>query len=501
MFMPDLPPSAAPRDLLLDDDKLHEECGVFGVFGHEDAAALTALGLHALQHRGQEAAGIVSFNNGRFHAERRLGLVSDHFTQAETLAQLPGSAALGHVRYSTFGGTTLRNVQPLFADLAGGGFACAHNGNITNARHVRNELVRAGAIFQSTNDTETILQLVARSQRGRTVPRLIDALFQIQGAYSLVVLTNKKLIGVRDPLGIRPLVLGKLGDAHILASETCALDMIGASFVREVENGEMLVMTEDGLESHKPFPPALARPCIFEYIYFSRPDSMLGGKNVYACRKAFGRELAKENRAWLAALPPKDTLIVPVPDSGVPAALGFAEASGLPFEYGIIRNHYVGRSFIEPRQAIRQFRVKLKHNINRAYVANKRVILIDDSIVRGTTSLKIVQMMRESGAGEVHLRIGCPPIMHPDFYGIDTPERERLLAANHDIAAMQKHIGVDSLDFLSLDGLYRAMGHAQGRNASVPQYTDHCFTGDYPTPLVDYREQDERQLSLLAESR
>ncbi|MCY4504622.1 MAG: amidophosphoribosyltransferase [Hyphomicrobiales bacterium] len=499
--MPDLPPSAAPRDLLLDDDKLHEECGVFGVFGHEDAAALTALGLHALQHRGQEAAGIVSFNNGRFHAERRLGLVSDHFTQAETLAQLPGSAALGHVRYSTFGGTTLRNVQPLFADLAGGGFACAHNGNITNARHVRNELVRAGAIFQSTNDTETILQLVARSQRGRTVPRLIDALFQIQGAYSLVVLTNKKLIGVRDPLGIRPLVLGKLGDAHILASETCALDMIGASFVREVENGEMLVMTEDGLESHKPFPPALARPCIFEYIYFSRPDSMLGGKNVYACRKAFGRELAKENRAWLAALPPKDTLIVPVPDSGVPAALGFAEASGLPFEYGIIRNHYVGRSFIEPRQAIRQFRVKLKHNINRAYVANKRVILIDDSIVRGTTSLKIVQMMRESGAGEVHLRIGCPPIMHPDFYGIDTPERERLLAANHDIAAMQKHIGVDSLDFLSLDGLYRAMGHAQGRNASVPQYTDHCFTGDYPTPLVDYREQDERQLSLLAESR
>ena len=501
MFMPDLPPSAAPRDLLLDDDKLHEECGVFGVFGHEDAAALTALGLHALQHRGQEAAGIVSFNNGRFHAERRLGLVSDHFTQAETLAQLPGSAALGHVRYSTFGGTTLRNVQPLFADLAGGGFACAHNGNITNARHVRNELVRAGAIFQSTNDTETILQLVARSQRGRTVPRLIDALFQIQGAYSLVVLTNKKLIGVRDPLGIRPLVLGKLGDAHILASETCALDMIGASFVREVENGEMLVMTEDGLESHKPFPPALARPCIFEYIYFSRPDSMLGGKNVYACRKAFGRELAEENRAWLAALPPKDTLIVPVPDSGVPAALGFAEASGLPFEYGIIRNHYVGRSFIEPRQAIRQFRVKLKHNINRAYVANKRVILIDDSIVRGTTSLKIVQMMRESGAGEVHLRIGCPPILHPDFYGIDTPERERLLAANHDIAAMQKHIGVDSLDFLSLDGLYRAMGHAQGRNASVPQYTDHCFTGDYPTPLVDYREQDERQLSLLAESR
>lgn len=493
------PEMSSGRSCLVEHDRLHEECGVFGVFGHEEAAALTALGLHALQHRGQEAAGIVSFDGARFHAERRLGLVSDHFTQPAALAQLPGTAAIGHVRYSTFGGTTLRNVQPLFADLAGGGFACAHNGNITNARHLRNELVRAGAIFQSTNDTETILQLVARSQRGRTVPRLIDALFRVQGAYSLVVLTNKKLVGVRDPLGIRPLVLGQLGDATILASETCALDMIGARFVREVENGEMLVVTEAGLESHKPFPPAMARPCIFEYIYFSRPDSVLGGKNIYACRKAFGRELARESRDWLAALPPKDTLIVPVPDSGVPAALGFAEESGLPFEYGIIRNHYVGRSFIEPRQSIRQFRVKLKHNINRAYIANKRVILIDDSIVRGTTSLKIVQMMRDTGAGEVHMRVGCPPIMHPDFYGIDTPERERLLAANQDIAAMQAHIGVDSLGFLSLDGLYRAMGCREGRRASAPQYTDHCFTGDYPTPLVDYREQDERQLSLLAE--
>ena len=372
-------------------DRLREECGVFGVFGHPDAAALTALGLHALQHRGQEAAGIVSFDGKQFHAERRLGLVSDHFTKASILDRLQGNMACGHVRYSTTGETILRNVQPLFADLAGGGFAVAHNGNLTNALTLRNSLVRDGAIFQSTSDTETILQLVARSDRGNTLSRFTDALFQIEGAYALVVLTNKKLIGARDPLGIRPLILGQLDGHYILASETCALDIIGAQFVREVENGEIVVITEDGLESVKPFPKLAPRPCVFEYIYFSRPDSIIDGKSVYDCRKALGRQLALESAV------PAD-VVIPVPDSGVPAAIGYADQSDIPFELGIIRNHYVGRTFIEPQQSIRAFSVKLKHNANRVHVDGKRVILIDDSIVRGTTSVKIVQMMRDAGA-------------------------------------------------------------------------------------------------------
>ncbi|MEC8578818.1 MAG: amidophosphoribosyltransferase, partial [Pseudomonadota bacterium] len=361
-------------------DRLREECGVFGVFGHPDAAALTALGLHALQHRGQEAAGIVSFDGKQFHAERRLGLVSDHFTKASILDRLQGNMACGHVRYSTTGETILRNVQPLFADLAGGGFAVAHNGNLTNALTLRNSLVRDGAIFQSTSDTETILQLVARSDRGNTLSRFTDALFQIEGAYALVVLTNKKLIGARDPLGIRPLILGQLDGHYILASETCALDIIGAQFVREVENGEIVVITEDGLESVKPFPKLAPRPCVFEYIYFSRPDSIIDGKSVYDCRKALGRQLALESAV------PAD-VVIPVPDSGVPAAIGYADQSDIPFELGIIRNHYVGRTFIEPQQSIRAFSVKLKHNANRVNVDGKRVILIDDSIVRGTTSV------------------------------------------------------------------------------------------------------------------
>ena len=384
-------------------DKLHEECGVFGVYNHPDAAALTALGLHALQHRGQEAAGIVSFDGEKFQSERRLGLVSDNFTKASVIDRLEGTSAIGHVRYSTTGETALRNVQPLFADLAGGGFACAHNGNLTNALTLRNELVHQGAIFQSTSDTETILQLVARSKRGRTIDRLIDALFQIQGAYSLVVLTNKKMIGARDPLGIRPLVLGDLDGSPVLASETCALDIIGAQFVRDVENGEIVVINEDGIESIKPFPQMKPRPCIFEYIYFSRPDSILLGKSVYDCRKNFGAMLAKESYV-------EADVVTPVPDSGVPAAIGFAEHANIPFEMGIIRNHYVGRTFIEPTQLGRQLGVKRKHNPNKAHVTGKRVVLIDDSIVRGTTSVKIVQMMREAGAIEVHMRIACPPI-------------------------------------------------------------------------------------------
>ncbi len=454
---------------------------------------LTALGLHALQHRGQEAAGIVTFDEKQFHAERRMGLVSENFTKQSVLGRLNGESAIGHVRYSTTGGTVLRNVQPLFADLALGGFAIAHNGNLTNALTVRETLVAEGAIFQSTSDTETILQLVAKSKKANTTSRVIDALSQIEGAYALVILTNKKLIGIRDPLGIRPLVIGSLNGKYILTSETCALDIIGAKFVREVENGEIVIITEDGLKSLKPFLPTEPRPCVFEYIYFSRPDSTVGGKNVYECRKSFGRELARE-----ASI--KADIVVPVPDSGVPSAIGYAEAANVPFELGIIRNHYVGRTFIEPQQSIRALSVKLKHNANNVLVDGKRIILVDDSIVRGTTSIKIVQMMRDAGALEVHLRISSPPIKYPDFYGIDTPVQEQLLAANNSLEEMCQFIGADSLAFLSIDGLYRAMGYSDGRNTENPAFTDHCFTGDYPTLLKDQDSKgDLRQLSLLSD--
>ena len=480
-------------DLDLEADRLHEECGVFGIYGHDDAAALTALGLHALQHRGQEAAGIVSFDGQRFQTERRLGLVGDHFTNDKIIDRLKGRGALGHVRYSTTGETILRNVQPLFAELAVGGFAVAHNGNITNGLTLRRQLIAQGAICQSTSDTEAILHLVARSTRSRIVDRFIDGLRALEGAYALVALTNKKLIGARDPLGIRPLILGELSGAHILCSETCALDIIGARFVREVENGEVVVISDEGVESLRPFPRQQARPCIFEYIYFSRPDSMLGGRSIYEVRKAMGEQLAKES-------PVAADVVVPIPDSGVPAALGFSRATGIPFELGIIRNHYVGRTFIEPTQTIRSLGVKLKHNANRAVVKGKRVVLLDDSIVRGTTSVKIVQMMYEAGASEVHMRISSPPIAHPDFYGIDTPEQKALLAANHTLEEMRNFIGVASLAFLSVDGIYRALG-LPGRDNARPQFTDHCFTGDYPTPLTDLGgERGKQQLSLLAEA-
>ena len=476
----------------LDGDTLREECGVFGVFGHPDASALTALGLHALQHRGQEAAGIVSFDGEHFHSERRLGLVGDHFSSEKVMQRLQGEIAIGHVRYSTTGETILRNVQPLFADLWGGGFAIAHNGNLTNAITLRNDLVRAGAIFQSTSDTETILQLIARSQSPRVMERFVDALRQIEGAYALVALTPKKLIGARDPLGIRPLVLGRLNGAPILCSETVALDIIGAEFVREIEPGEIVICTREGIESLRPFPPQKPRPCVFEYIYFARPDSIIDGRSVYNVRKQLGRQLALESH--VAA-----DVVIPVPDSGVPAAIGYATESGIPFELGIIRNHYVGRTFIEPTQHIRQLGVKLKHNANRAIVEGRRIILVDDSIVRGTTSVKIVKMMYEAGATEVHMRIASPPITHPDFYGIDTPEREQLLAARYDLEGMRDYIGVDSLAFISVDGLYRALGHNR-RDQEHPQFTDHCFTGEYPTPLTDMTgEQRTHQLSLLAE--
>ncbi len=480
-------------DFELNADRLREECGVFGIYGHPDAAALTALGLHALQHRGQEAAGIVSFDGERFQTERRLGLVGDHFSSEKVINRLQGSSALGHVRYSTTGETILRNVQPLFAELAAGGLAVAHNGNLTNGLTLRRELIGQGAICQSTSDTEVILHLVARSQKTRIVERYIDALRSLEGAYALVALTNKKLIGARDPYGIRPLILGELNGAYILCSETCALDIIGAKFIREVENGEVVVISDEGIESLRPFPRQPARPCIFEYIYFSRPDSMLGGRSIYDVRKAMGRELAKESAI-------DADVIVPIPDSGVPAAIGFAQETGIPFELGIIRNHYVGRTFIEPTQTIRSLGVKLKHNANRAVVQGKRVVLIDDSIVRGTTSVKIVRMMYEAGAKEVHMRISSPPIKHPDFYGIDTPEQKSLLAATHTMEEMRQYIGVDSLAFLSVDGVYRAVGYP-GRDNARPQFTDHCFTGDYPTHLTDLvGETRKQQLSLLAEA-
>ena len=481
-------------DLDVYADRLREECGVFGIFGHPDAAAITALGLHALQHRGQEACGIVSFDGKRFHSERRLGLVGDTFSERTVIDRLPGNSAVGHVRYSTTGETILRNVQPLFAELEGGGFAVAHNGNLTNGISLRKNLVREGAMMQSTSDTEVILHLVARARRNRFVDRFVEGLRQLEGAYAFVGLTNKKLVGARDPLGIRPLVLGKLDGCPILASETCALDIIGATYVRDVENGEVVVFDEDGAQSHKPFPPMAARPCIFEYIYFARPDSIVGGRNVYDVRKNLGAELARE--AAVAA-----DVVVPVPDSGVPAALGYAQTAGIPYELGIIRNHYVGRTFIQPTQSIRDQGVRLKHSANRAVVSGKRIVLVDDSIVRGTTSRKIVQMMRDAGAAEVHFRISSPPITHPDFYGIDTPDAEKLLTATMDLEGMRKFIGADSLAFLSVDGIYRAMG-LPGRDAAKPQFTDHCFTGDYPTTLTDLGAQDAspRQLSLLAEA-
>ncbi|EGP07996.1 amidophosphoribosyltransferase [Bradyrhizobiaceae bacterium SG-6C] len=478
----------------LNGDTLREECGVFGIFGHPEAAAITALGLHALQHRGQEAAGIVTYDHGRFHSERRLGLVGDTFSRAEVIERLPGNMAVGHVRYSTTGGTILRNVQPLFAELNAGGFAVAHNGNLTNGLSLRRELVRHGTVMQSTTDTEVILHLVAQSKRGRFIERYIEALRAIEGAYALVSLTNKKLVGARDPLGIRPLVLGELDGCPILASETCALDIIGAKYVRDIEPGEVIVFDEHGQEIHKPFPPQPPRPCIFEYIYFARPDSIVGGRSVYEVRKAFGAQLAREN-------PVEVDVVVPVPDSGVPAAVGYSQFSGVPFELGIIRNHYVGRTFIQPTQSVRELGVRMKHAPNRAAIEGKRIILIDDSLVRGTTSKKIVRMMRDAGAKEVHFRLASPPIVNPDYYGIDLPDRGGLLAATHSIEEMREIIGADSLAFLSIDGMYRAMGF-DGRDPANPKFADHCFTGAYPTHLTDQTqvEQQPHQLSLLAEA-
>ena len=462
-------------------DRLKEECGVFGIFNNKDAAALTALGLHALQHRGQEGCGIVTFDKNKFYAERRLGLVGDNFTKEKIIEKLPGNSAIGHNRYSTAGNNLIKNVQPFFADLHLGGVSIAHNGNLSNALHLRKELVKNGSIFQTTSDTETIIQLIAKSKRLKIVDKIIDSLFKIQGGYALTILLNKKLIGIRDPFGIRPLVIGKLKESYVLASETCALDIIGAKFIREVENGEIVIITEHGLESIKPFPKIKERPCIFEYIYFSRPDSIIKNTSFYEYRKKLGAQLAKETHI-------DSDLIVPVPDSGVPAAIGYSEEIKKNVQLGIIRNHYVGRTFIEPTQQIRSLGVKLKHNVNKTLIKNKSVILIDDSLVRGTTSVKIIKMLYDSGAKEVHLRIASPPIKYPDYYGVDTPAKNELLASKLDIEGMRKFINATSLKFLTINGLYKSMGYEK-RNLSYPQFTDHCFTGQYPIEPVDAKNK------------
>ncbi len=478
------------RKLKIFNPKLKEECGIFGISNTKDASALTALGLHALQHRGQEGCGIVTFDGKQYFSEKRFGLVGDNFNKEKILKKLQGDYAIGHNRYSTTGENTLRNIQPFFADTNAGGIGVAHNGNLTNSIFLRKKLVDEGAIFYTTSDTETIVQLIAKSKRTKTIDKIVDAIFQIQGGYALVMLTQTSLIGVRDPFGIRPLVIGKLKNSYVLASETCALDIIGAKFIREVENGEIVLIENNELKSIKPFPPRKVKPCVFEYIYFARPDSMLDGKTVYEHRKNFGSELAKENDI-------DADIVVPVPDSGNAAALGFAQSLNMKFELGLVRNHYVGRTFIEPSQKIRSLGVKLKLNANQSTIQGKRIILVDDSLVRGTTSHKIVKMLYDAGAKEVHVRIACPEIKFPDFYGVDTPTKKELLAANKSNSEICEYIGAKSLKFLSVNGMYRAIGF-DGRNESYPQLTDHYFTGDYPVkPIDELGDNKITQLSLL----
>ena len=473
------------------NSKFKEECGVFGISNAKDASALTALGLHALQHRGQEGCGIVSFDGEKYYSEKRFGLVGDNFNKEKVLNNLKGDYAIGHNRYSTTGNNTLRNIQPFFADTNAGGIGVAHNGNLTNSIYLRNKLVEDGAIFYTTSDTETIVQLIAKSKRSKTIDKVVDAIFQIQGGYALVMLTQTSLIGVRDPYGIRPLVIGKLGTSYVLASETCALDIIGAKFIREVENGEIVLIENNQLSSIKPFPPKKIRPCVFEYIYFARPDSLINKKTAYEHRKNLGKELAKENDI-------DADIVVPVPDSGNAAALGFSQKLKINFEHGLIRNHYVGRTFIEPSQKIRSLGVKLKLNANETTIKNKKIILVDDSLVRGTTSLKIVKMLYDAGAKEVHVRIACPEIKYPDFYGVDTPTKKELLAANKSNDEICDYIGAKSLKFLSINGLYRAIGFDK-RNENYPQLTDHYFTGDYPIkPVDELGDSKITQLSLLS---
>jgi amidophosphoribosyltransferase len=452
------------------DDRFHDECGVFGVFGHEEASKLTYLGLYALQHRGQESAGIVSSDGGELYLHRAMGEVEEIFTPA-VLAELPGNLAIGHTRYSTAGDKALLNAQPIMIDCNKGKVALGHNGNLTNAAEWRRKLEHKGSIFQTNSDTEVIVHLLARSQARNLSGALGDALNQVEGAYSLLVLTTDELIAVRDPRGFRPLNLGKLGDSWLVASETCAFDLLNAQYVREIEPGEMVRISRSGIESIHFAPEKPLQQCIFEHVYFARPDSIIFGRSVNESREALGRTLAKEH-------PANADIVVPVPDSGVPAAVGYALESGIPFRMGLIRNHYIGRTFIEPSQAIRNFGVKLKLNPIRSLIEGQRVVLVDDSIVRGTTSRKIVRMVRESGAKEVHMRISCPPTISPCYYGVDTPTREELIASSSTPEEICKFIGADSLGYISLAGLRRAVSDTQGH------YCTSCYTGVYPTDLV-----------------
>ena len=475
--------------LPFENDKISEECGIFGIFGSPEAHLLTALGLHALQHRGQEATGMVSFDGKQFKAKRGLGHVSENFNAASMkMDELAGYAAIGHNRYSTTGQSEIRNIQPFLTELAFGDFAIAHNGNLTNAERVRGSLIDTGSLFQSTTDTETIIHLIARSKRNKVEERIKEALLQIEGAYALIALVDNMMIGIRDPLGVRPLILGKLNNSYILTSETCALDIIGAEYIRDIEPGEMVLITENIVKSLRISEPLKSRFCIFEYIYFSRPDSVINQKSVYKARKMIGAELARESKV-------SADLVIPVPDSGVPAALGYAQESGIRFEFGIIRNHYIGRTFIQPSQDARSSGVMMKHNANANIICGKDIILVDDSKVRGTTSRKIVKMMREAGAKSVHMRIASPPTTNPCFYGVDTPSKENLIAAQLNLEDIRNEIEADSLAFISIHGLYRAMGETK-RNKQSPQYCDACFTGDYPiAPSKNFISRSKNDVS------
>lgn len=459
-------------------DKFKDECGIFGIYGHPEAANLTYLGLYALQHRGQEGAGIVSSDGLKLHSHREMGLVADIFTE-DAIKRLPGSNAIGHVRYSTAGESHLKNVQPIVVDYARGPLAVAHNGNLVNAAILRDELEAHGSIFQSTTDTEVIIHLIATSKEGALFERLVSALEQVRGAYSLLFLTETSMVAVRDPNGFRPLCLGRMKDSYVVASETCALDLVEAEYVRDIEPGEILVIDEKGLHSYKPFLEVKPSPCIFEFIYFARPDSNVFGSNVYEMRKGFGKQLAREH-------PVEADMVIPVPDSGVPAAIGYAEEAGLPFETGLIRNHYIGRTFIEPRQSIRHFGVKIKLNAVRGALFGKRVVVVDDSIVRGTTARKIIKMIRAAGAKEVHFRISSPPTVFPCFYGVDTPSRQELIASTHTVEETNKYITSDTLGYLSTEGMLSV--------AKGDYFCDACFSGRYP---VEFPWMGQGQLRLF----
>lgn len=466
-------------------DKFKDECGVFGIFGHPEAANLTYLGLYALQHRGQESCGIVASDGNRLRSHRAYGLVADVFKDDATFENLPGKSAIGHVRYSTSGGTDVKNCQPILVDYHRGSIAVAHNGNLVNARERRNELEQSGSIFSTIADTECIIHLLARSQADSLPDRIVEALKQVKGAYSLVFLTETRLVAARDPNGFRPLCLGKLDGSYVVASETCAFDLIEAEFIREVEPGELIVIDKHGLKSFKPFDQVTPSPCIFEFIYFARPDSTIFGEQVYKVRKEFGRQLAREHAV-------DADVVMAVPDSGMPAAIGYAEESGIPFQLGMIRNHYVGRTFIEPAQSIRHFGVKIKLNPVRDVIEGKRVVVVDDSIVRGTTSRKIVKMVRNAGAREVHVRISSPPTSYPCFYGIDTPTRKELIASSHNIDEIARYITADTLGYLSAEGLRAAAGIYQQDSCG---FCDACFTGDYPVRFP--RLKADSQLGLF----